>query len=98
MQSVERQDQFGAAHDTLKYYPPSTHKSNGPPRLDAYLGEYFDTLAVAATTEKGLLEELVQENATLTATNAEMLAAVAILIKSSEKLSRRVGNLHKNCT
>ena len=43
------------------------------------LDEYFDALAAAATTEKSVLAELVKAIATLTATNATLVASVTAL-------------------
>ena len=91
-QAVGGQDQFGATHGALKKSPPHSHQANGMLRSADELREYFDSLAETVTTWKGLLEELVKANSTLTATNAELLATVTVLIKANVKLSCQVGN------
>ena len=53
-------------------------------------------MAAAATTEKGVLEELVKSNADRATTNNDLSALVASLIKANEKLSHRVGNRRTN--
>ena len=45
-----------------------------------------------------MLEELVESNAAITATNAELLSSVDSLIKSDDKLSCRLGNRRNNRT
>ena len=84
---------------------PRSNKINDPTRSVDDLDEYFDALAADATTEKEVMEELVNANAALTTTNAELLASVAILIKANEKISCRLGNrcdsknrTHEECT
>ena len=67
-QAIECQDRFGAAHGALSQAPQS--QANSPNSLAADLDKYSDALAVAANTEKGVLEELVKSNASLTTTNA----------------------------
>ena len=92
---VAGQDQFGAAHGALTQAPqvaPQVQQTNGPTSSAADLDEHFDALAAAVTTEKGVLEEIVKDNAALTITNAELSASVASLIKANKKLSRRVFN------
>ena len=89
--SVGVQDRFGAAHGALTQAPQS-QQANGPTMLEADLDEYFDNLSAASTTDKGVLEELVKSNASLTTTNTELSTSVDSLINSNEQLSRRVGN------
>ena len=60
------------------------------------LGKYFDALAADATTEKGLLEELVKANAALTATNNKLSYSVVAITKANDQLSRQVGNRRNN--
>ena len=71
------QDQFGAAHGTLRQAPKPDQKNqsnqaNGPNRLATNLNEYFDALAAVDTTYKTVLEELLRANAALTFTNAKL--------------------------
>ena len=47
-----------------------------PPKT---LDEYFNALAASATTENSVLAKLVKANATLTATNATLVASVTVL-------------------
>ena len=55
-QVVGGQDQFGAAHSTLRKVP-EPDQANGPTRLATDLDEYFDALTAATTTENIVLEE-----------------------------------------
>ena len=96
-QSIGSQDQFGTAHGALRH-APQTQQVNGMTRLASDLDEYFDALSAAATTEKGVLEELVKYNSTLTTTNAELSAAVDSLIKANYQLSLQLGNRRNNRT
>ena len=72
-EAVRGQYQCGAAHGALKQVlePHQTNQANGTDRLVTDFNEYFDNLAVAATTEKTVLEELVRSNASLPTTDAE---------------------------
>ena len=74
-------DQFGAAHGagSTGYAPPPAPPGGPPDTPNETLDEYFDALAAAATTEKSVLVELVKANATLTATNATLVALVTAL-------------------
>ena len=71
---------------------PPNQQSKGPTRSAADLEEYFDALAAAATTKKGVLEYIVKDNAALTTTNTELSASVVGLIKDNKQLSRQVSN------
>ena len=97
-QAIGGQDQSGTAHGALKQAPHPVRQANGPPRSYEDLNEYFDALAESATVEKGVLEELVKSNSALTIANAELSAAMAVLIKANEKLSCWVGNFCNNRT
>ena len=74
-------DQFGAAHDASSagYAPPPAPAGGPPDTPTETLDEYFGALAAAATTKKSVLAELVKANATLTATNATLVASVTAL-------------------
>ena len=64
----------------------------GPPDTpNETLDEDFSVLAAAASTEKSVLAELVKANATLTATNATLVASVNALTKAlgSQALTKR---------
>ena len=91
-QAVGGQYQFGAAHGVLNQSPPRAQKSNGSPRSADDLEKYFYALAEAVITEKGLLVDLFKANVDLTATSANFLATVAVLIKYNGQLSHRFGN------
>ena len=98
-QAVGGQDQFdathGAAYGAIRQVPPN-QQSKGPTRSAADLEEYFDALAAAATTKKGVLEYIVKDNAALTTTNTELSASVVGLIKDNKQLSRQVSNWRNN--
>ena len=79
---LEARTNFGAARGKLRQVPQA-QQANGLTRLVADLDKYFDSLTAAATTEKGVLEELVKSNAALTTTNVEFFASVASLIKAN---------------
>ena len=69
--TIGGQNQFGVAHGVLMQAPKiKEDQANVPTRLDTDFKEYFDALAADATTEKGVLEELVKANASLTNTKA----------------------------
>ena len=95
-QTIGGQDQFSDAHGALRQAPQD--QANGLTRLSDDLDGYFYALAMAATTEKGVLEELVKANTALTNTNSELSASVAILVKDDEQLSRCVCNRRNNRT
>ena len=89
------EDQFGAAHKAGSEdytFPPAP--PGGPPDTTTETSdEYFDALAAAATTEKSVLDELVKADATLTATNATLVALVNALTKAlgSQAPTKRCG-------
>ena len=84
-------------HGALRQVPQS-QQANGLTRSAADRGEYFDALAAATTTKKGVLEQLVKANSFLTTTNSELSVSVDSIIKANEQLSRRVGNCRNNLT
>ena len=92
------QYQFWAPHGALKNSPTTTHQANVPPRSAYDLEKYSNALDAAATTDKGVLEELVKANADLTSTNAELSSAVTVLIKDNEQTSHWFVNLRNNHT
>ena len=51
---------------------------------------YFDNLAAAATNEKAVLDQLVANNTTLTATNAEMADAIKHLQATVQMLRQEM--------
>ena len=68
-QAVVGQEQFGSVHRALRQ-APQVQQENSPTRPASDLDEHFDTLAAAATTKKGVLEELAKDNSALTNTYA----------------------------
>ena len=95
-QAVGGQYQFGAAHSAFNQSPPPAQKSNVLPMSADDLDKFFDAFSASFTTEEGVLEILVKENAAITVTNAELSASVAALSKANEKLSCQVVNHHNN--
>jgi hypothetical protein len=55
-----------------------------------YLEGYFNNLAAAATNEKAVLDQLVANNTTLTATNAEMVDAIKHLQATVQMLRQEM--------
>ena len=60
--------------------PPSA------PSQDDALGEYFDALAAAASTNQNVLLELVASNTRLTKANEALQASITLLTKNNEAL------------
>ena len=87
-------DQFGVAHraqerPTIPGAPqgaPTSGKTQGE-----QLDEYFDALALAATTDQGVLAELVASNSKLTMANSDLVTAVAVLTKANAVLTTKLG-------
>ena len=55
------------------------------------LDEYFDALALAATTDQDVLAELVASNSKLTMANSDLVTAVAKLTKANAVLTTKLG-------
>lgn len=86
------QDQFGSANAAQR-------RNGGPSGANAGAGvtmealeDCFNDLANAAVTEKGVLDELVRANATLTATNAKLTASVDELTAANARLTKELGH------
>ena len=82
-QAIGSQDQFGAAYGALRQ-ASQAQQTNGQTRSEADLGEYFDALAEAATTKKGMLEDLVKANSAITTRSNELSASMSKLIKANK--------------
>lgn len=54
--------------------------------VTSILESYFDNLASAATNDKAVLDKLVHSNATLSASNADLVTTVKKLTSKNEEL------------
>jgi len=79
----------GSANGAFRREPVST-SVGGMPTLDD-LTTGFDNLANAATTDKAVLESLVETNKVLTATVAEQASTIDRLTKENAQLRRQGG-------
>jgi hypothetical protein len=87
-------DQFGAAHRAQERPNTSRAPQGAPPSgktQGEQLDEYFDALALAATTDQGVLAELVASNSKLTMANSDLVTAVAVLTKANAVLTTKLG-------
>lgn len=90
--AADGQDQFGGMAAPggnargVRFAPVTAQP---PPNANELAG-YFDNLAAAATNEKAVLEQLVANNATLTATNAEMADAIKHLQATVQMLRQEM--------
>ena len=66
--------------------PPPSGKTQGK-----QLDKYFDVLALAATTDQGVLAELVTNNSKLTMANSDLVTAVVVLTKANGVLTTKLG-------
>ena len=66
--------------------PPPSGKTQGE-----QLDEYFNALVLAATTDQGILAELVTNNSKLTMANSDLVTAVAVLTKANAVLTTKLG-------
>ena len=53
--------------------------------------KYVDALALAVTTDQGVLAELVASNSKLTMANSDLVTAVAVLTKANAALTTKLG-------
>ena len=77
-QATEGSDKFGVANTSARIQNSSKAETNqgGNEVVMKSLEGYFDNLADAAVNEKSVLEQLVANNATLAATNEELVTIV----------------------
>eukprot|EP00957_Ditylum_brightwellii_P044375 3367195-Ditylum_brightwellii.AAC.1 len=89
-----RKDQSRAAY-CAEEMPPIPPAPAGAPPLGKtqgeHMDEYFDALALAASTDQGVLTEMVAPNSKLTKANLDLVTFVAQLTKANEAVTAKLG-------
>ena len=95
LQAAVGQDQFGGAALEARAGGAANPDGKGTPVTIDELEGFFYSLAVASTTGKTTLDELVKNNSTLTSSISELAATNTRLTKEVVSLSQEVNKYKK---